>query len=106
MGGGFSGSGYLTAFDAICQDAHSKDEFAVFPVPRIEFGPEASFSIDQDLNITCVECLSKLTVEAATNRSLSVLVTGTPYLKVGVLPTAHLDIHKVTDMNGYNVTGR
>lgn len=106
LGSGFSGSGYLTAFDAICQDAHTKDEFAVFPVPRIEFGHGQAFSIDQDLNITCVECLSKLAIETARTRSLAVLVTGTPDLEVRGLPTAHLNIHKTVNMNGYNITSR
>src|SRR5699024_10467846 len=73
---------------------------AVFPVPRIKFDGGADFTIDQDLNISCVECLSRLAKSAAENKDFSVLVTGDPDLKYGALPTAHLDIHKTLSMKG------
>lgn len=105
MGGGFSGSGHLSAFNASCKVPSTGEQFAVFPVPTIEFSNGATLDIDQDLELTCVDCLAQLAVEAATNQSFGVLVTGTPDLKFGSLPTAHLAIHKMMNMNGYNVTG-
>ncbi|CEJ56143.1 hypothetical protein PMG11_02364 [Penicillium brasilianum] len=104
MGGGFSGSGHLTAFNASIRVPSSNEEFAVFPVPQIEFKNGADITLDQDLDLSCVNCLSKLAIAAATNESFGVLVTGDPDLKVGALPTAHLNIHKTMNMNGYNVT--
>lgn len=99
MGGGFSGSGHLTAFDAAIR-TDSGETFAVFPVPRIEFSSGATLEIDQDLDISCVDCLSRLAVAAAADKSFSVLITGKPDLNFGALPTAHLDIHKSMHMNG------
>lgn len=58
------------------------------------------FTIDQDLNIACVECLSQLAADAVTKKEVSVLITGTPDLKIGGLPTAHLDVHKTMAMQG------
>ncbi|KAJ6031633.1 hypothetical protein N7540_002365 [Penicillium herquei] len=104
MGGGFSGSGHLSAFNASIRTSDDQ-EFAIFPVPEIKFGDGAYLNIDQDLDLSCVDCLSQLAVSAATNKSFSVLVEGKPNLKVGGLPTAHLNIHKTMKMNGYNVTG-
>ncbi|KAL4888776.1 xylose isomerase-like protein [Aspergillus ambiguus] len=101
MGGGFSGSGHLSAFNATIKDADSNAEFAVFSVPRIEFNNGAEFNIDQDLEISCVSCLSDVAVQAASNQQISVLVTGDPYLKYGALPTAHLDIHKMMNMQEF-----
>lgn len=72
----------------------------MFPVPEIKFGGGADFTISQDLNISCVECLSRLAASAASNKEFSVLVTGNPDLKYGALPTAHLDIHKTMSMKG------
>ena len=106
MGGGFSGSGKLTAFNASCKIPSTNEEFAVFPLPTIDFGNGASLDIDQDLELSCVDCLAQLAVEAATNQSFGVLVTGTPYLKYEALPTAHLNIHMMMNMNGYNITGK
>lgn len=100
MGGGFSGSGYLSAFDADVKMPDTEETFAVFPVERIAFDGGAELDIDQDLHLDCVECLGKLAVQAATNEDLSVLVTGTPDLKFGALPTAHLDIRKTMKMKG------
>jgi hypothetical protein len=100
MGGGFSGSGHLTAFNASIRVPDTNEEFAVFPVPQIDFNNGANLKIDQDLDLSCVECLSKLAVAAATNQSFGVLVTGDPDLKFGALPTAHLNIHKTMNMNG------
>ncbi|KAJ6117063.1 hypothetical protein N7512_006788 [Penicillium capsulatum] len=99
MGGGFSGSGYLTAFDAAIR-TKGGETFAVFPVPQIEFNNGATLDIDQDLDISCVDCLSRLAIAAATDQKFSVLVTGKPDLKFGALPTAHLDIHKAMHMDG------
>ncbi|KAJ5815026.1 hypothetical protein N7474_006803 [Penicillium riverlandense] len=104
MGGGFSGSGYLSPFNATIRVPDSGEEFAVFPVPEIQFDGGTTLDIDQDLDLSCVECLSQLALSAATNKSFAVLVTGQPDLKFGALPTAHLNIHKTMDMNGYNVT--
>ncbi|KAJ5226886.1 uncharacterized protein N7469_006892 [Penicillium citrinum] len=104
MGGGFSGSGHLSAFDASIRTTDTDEEFAIFPVPQIDFSGGATFDIDQDLNLSCVDCLSRIAVKAATDKSFSILATGHPDLKFGALPTAHLDIHKTMKMNGYNVT--
>ncbi|KAJ5550491.1 hypothetical protein N7535_001567 [Penicillium sp. DV-2018c] len=104
MGGGFSGSGHLEAFDAKCRLKDTGEIFAVFPVPEIAFGGGASLEIDQDMEISCVDCLSRLASAAASNKSSSILVDGTPDLKLGALPTAHLNIHKTMDVGGYNVT--
>jgi hypothetical protein len=100
MGGGFSGSGHLTEFNASIRVPATNEEFAMFRVPQINFNNGADLNIDQDLDLSCVECLSKLAVAAATNQSFGVLVTGDPDLKFGGLPTAHLNIHKTMDMNG------
>ncbi|CRG82754.1 hypothetical protein PISL3812_00100 [Talaromyces islandicus] len=103
MGGGFSGSGHLSPFNATISSSDGR-EFAVFPVPKIEFSGGAHLTIDQDLDISCIDCLSDIAVSAATNKSYSVVVTGHPDLKFGALPTAHLNIDKTMKMNGYNVT--
>ncbi|KAJ5725025.1 uncharacterized protein N7483_006382 [Penicillium malachiteum] len=100
MGGGFSGSGHLSAFNASIRTSNDQ-EFAIFPVPEIKFGNGAYLNIDQDLDLSCVDCVSQLAVSAATNKSFSVLVKGKPNLKVGGLPTAHLNIHKTMKMNGF-----
>lgn len=99
MGGGFSGSGHLSSFNATISTSNGT-EFAVFPVPEIEFSGGAHLSIDQDLDISCVDCLSDIAISAATNKSYSVVVTGHPDLKFGALPTAHLNIDKTMKMNG------
>ena len=94
MGSGFSGSGHLTAFNATCRLKDTNEVFAVLPVPNIAFGNGATLGIDQDLDLSCVDCLSQLASAAASNKSSSILVEGSPNLKFGALPTAHLDIHK------------
>ncbi|KAF3386245.1 hypothetical protein F1880_000279 [Penicillium rolfsii] len=104
IGGGFSGSGHLTAFNASIRVPDTNEEFGMFPIPEIDFHNGANLNIDHDLELSCVECLSKLAVAAATNQSFGVLVTGDPDLKFGALPTAHLKIHKTMEMNGFNVT--
>ncbi|KAJ6073170.1 hypothetical protein N7467_011255 [Penicillium canescens] len=104
MGGGFSGSGHLTAFNATIRVKDTDEIFAVFPVPEIQFSNGASFDIDHDLDLSCVECLSSLATSAASSKNSSLLVEGTPDLKFGGLPTAHLNIHKIMNVNGYNVT--
>lgn len=100
MGGGFSGSGHLSAFDASLSLPDTTSPFAVFPIQQIEFDNGANFNINQDLNISCVDCLSQLAADVASNKDISVLVTGNPDLKFGGLPTAHLDIHKKMKMRG------
>ena len=100
MGGGFSGSGHLSAFDATIKMTDTDETMAVFPVPRIKFSKGATFEIDQDLDLSCVDCLSRLAVKAATDKSFSLMVTGKPDLKVGGLPTAHLNIKKPMHMDG------
>lgn len=105
MGGGFSGSGYLTAFNASIRTTNTNEEFAIFPVPQIDFSDGATVEFDTDLDLTCVECLSKIAVQAATDKNFAILATAHPDLKLSGLPTAHLDIHKTMDMEGYNVTG-
>jgi hypothetical protein len=99
MGGGFSGSGHLSPFNATISTSDGR-EFAVFSVPGIEFSGGAHLSIDQDLDISCVDCLSEIATSAATNESYAVVVTGHPDLKIGALPTAHLNIDKTMKMNG------
>ncbi|KAJ5226499.1 hypothetical protein N7468_007724 [Penicillium chermesinum] len=103
-GGGFTGSGHLEPFNASLREPSTNQEFAVFSVPEIEFSGSVELDIDQDLELLCVDCMSQLAIAAATNQSLSVLVRGTPDLKYGALPTAHLNIDKTIKMNGYNVT--
>ncbi|OQE29181.1 hypothetical protein PENFLA_c004G09270 [Penicillium flavigenum] len=104
MGGGFSGSGHMTAFNATCRLKDTDEVLTVFPVPNIAFDNGATLEIDQDLDLSCVDCLSQLASAAASNKSSSILVEGSPDLKFGALPTAHLDIHKTMNVASYNVT--
>ncbi|KAJ5776606.1 uncharacterized protein N7511_001617 [Penicillium nucicola] len=97
-GGGFSGSGHLTAFNATIRTKDPNEVFAVFPVPEIQFSNGASLDIDQDLHLSCVECLSSLATSAASSKNSSLLITGTPDLKFGGLPTAHLNIDKTMNV--------
>lgn len=69
-------------------------------MPEIQFSNGASFDIDQDLNLSCVECLSSLATSAASSKNSSLLVEGTPDLKFGSLPTAHLNVRKIMNVNG------
>ncbi|EAW08095.1 DUF3712 domain-containing protein [Aspergillus clavatus NRRL 1] len=103
MGGGFSGSGHLSAFNATITVPGTSTPMAIFPVSQIDFSDGADFSISQDLDLLCVDCLSQLAAAAASDKEYAVLVTGDPDLKFGALPTAHLDIHKTMKMQGYNV---
>ncbi|KAJ5835519.1 hypothetical protein N7447_001545 [Penicillium robsamsonii] len=104
MGGGFSGSGHMNAFNATCRLKDTHELFAVFPVPSIAFGNGATLEIDQDLDLSCVDCLSRLASAAGSNKSSSILIEGSPDLSFGALPTAHLNIHKIMNVGGYNVT--
>ena len=94
------GSGHLSDFDASMYYSGSDTSFAVLPFPRIDFGNDAYLEIDQDLDLSCVSCFSKLAEDAVRNEEISVLITGKPTLKVQALPTAHLDIHKTVTLPG------
>ncbi|KAE8134451.1 hypothetical protein BDV38DRAFT_273617 [Aspergillus pseudotamarii] len=105
------GSGHLSEFDASIYYSGSDTSFAVLPFPRIDFGNDAYLDIDQDLDLSCVSCFSKLAEDAVRNEEISVLITGKPSLKVQALPTAHLDIHKTVTLpefmkrdDAFNVT--
>ncbi|KAK6815289.1 hypothetical protein RU639_008917 [Aspergillus parasiticus] len=97
------GSGHLSEFDAFMHYSGSDTPFAVLSFPRIDFGNDASLEIDQDLDLSCVSCFSKLAEDAVRSEEISVLITGKPTLKVQALPTAHLDIHKTVTLPGLNV---
>ncbi|KAJ5237219.1 hypothetical protein N7489_007310 [Penicillium chrysogenum] len=101
MGGGFSGSGHMTAFNATCRLKDTDEVLTVFPVPNIAFGNGATLEIDQDLDLSCVDCLSQLASAAASNKSSSILVEGSPDLKFGALPTARLNIHKIMNVANF-----
>ncbi|OGM45880.1 hypothetical protein ABOM_006048 [Aspergillus bombycis] len=97
------GSGHLSGFNASMHYAGSDTPFAVLPFPRIDFGNDARLEIDQDLDLSCVSCFSKLAEDAVRSDGISVKITGKPALKVQALPTAHLDIHKTVTLPGLNV---
>lgn len=88
----------MTAFNATCRLKDTDEVLTVFPVPNIAFGNRATLEIDQDLDLSCVDCLSQLASAAASNKSSSILVEGSPDLKFGALPTAHLNIHKTMNV--------
>ncbi|KAH8426249.1 DUF3712 domain-containing protein [Aspergillus melleus] len=94
VGGGFSGSGKLSAFNASLSAPGSDRTFATFPVPEIEFSNGATLDIDQDLHLSCVSCFSQLAASAVSSKEFGIVITGNPDLKVNGLPTAQLDIHK------------
>lgn len=100
MGGGLSGSGHMNAFNATCRVEDTDEVFTVFPVPNIAFGNGATLEIDQDLDLSCVDCLSRLASAAGSNKNSSILIEGSPDLKFGALPTAHLNIHKIMNVGG------
>ncbi|KAJ5925788.1 hypothetical protein N7454_007298 [Penicillium verhagenii] len=100
LGGGLSGSGYLSQFNATISTTDGED-LAVFPLPEMKLSNGAQLDIDQDLELSCVDCLSKLVTQLATNHSVSMLIKGHPKLKLGGLPTAHLDIDKTMSMNEF-----
>ncbi|KGO42896.1 Protein of unknown function DUF3712 [Penicillium expansum] len=102
--GAFSGSGHITPFNATCRLKDTNEAFAVLPVPRIAFGNGAVLEIDQDLDLSCVDCLSQLASAVASNKSSSFLIEGSPDLKYGALPTAHLNIHKTIKVDSFNIT--
>ncbi|KAJ5642469.1 hypothetical protein N7490_006469 [Penicillium lividum] len=103
IGGGLSGSGHLSAFNATLS-ASDGQEFAVLPIPEIKFRNGADLKIDQDLELSCVECLSDIGVALASNNNVSMVVKGHPNLRLGALPIAHLNIDKTMMMNGFNIT--
>ncbi|KAJ6188270.1 hypothetical protein N7519_003178 [Penicillium mononematosum] len=94
----------LNKLKAFEWEVDTDEVLTVFPVPNIAFGNGATLEIDQDLDLSCVDCLSQLASAAASNKSSSILVEGSPDLKLGALPTAHLDIHKTMNVASYNVT--
>jgi hypothetical protein len=98
--GGFTGSGHMNAFNATCRLEDTDEVFTVFQVPNIAFGNGATLEIDQDLDLSCVDCLSRLASAAGSNKSSSILIEGSPDLEFGALPTAHLTIHKIMDVGG------
>lgn len=98
-GGRLSGSGHLSAFNATISTTDGQ-EFAVFPLPEIKFSDGAALDIDEDIELTCVDCFSEMVTALATNDSISMVVKGHPDLKIGALPTAHLNIDKTMQMNG------
>ncbi|KGO67595.1 Protein of unknown function DUF3712 [Penicillium italicum] len=101
---GVSGSGHLNAFNATCRLKDTDEIFTIFPVPRIAFGKGAVLDIDQDMDLSCVDCLSRLTSGFSSNKSSSILIEGSPDMKYGALPTAHLNIHKTVKVDGFNFT--
>ncbi|KAJ5912278.1 hypothetical protein N7504_001161 [Penicillium tannophilum] len=103
IGGGLSGSGHLSAFNATISTSDGR-EFAVCPLSEIKFSDGVDLKIDQDLELTCVDCLSEMAAALATNHSISMVVKGHPDLKIGVLPTAHLNIDKTMQMNALGCT--
>ncbi|OQE47054.1 hypothetical protein PENCOP_c001G01929 [Penicillium coprophilum] len=103
-GGGFSGSGHMNAFNATCRLKDTNEIFTTFPVPDIAFGKDATLEIDQDMHLSCVDCMSRLATAAGSNKSSSLLIEGSSDLKIGALPTAHLNIHKTMNVGGYNAT--
>jgi hypothetical protein len=94
MGGGFSGKGRLDPFNATCRVKETNKVFGAFSVPEIAFGNGASLDIDQDLELSCVDCMSQIATNAASNISSSLLMEGASNLHLGGLPTAHLNIRK------------
>ncbi|PLB43510.1 hypothetical protein P170DRAFT_513869 [Aspergillus steynii IBT 23096] len=102
VGGGFSGSGRLSPFNASLSAPGSDRSFATFEVPEVEFSNGAVLDIDQDLHLSCVSCFSQLAASAVSSADFGILITGKPDLEIKGLPTAHLDIHKNMKMQGYN----
>ncbi|KAJ5164098.1 Protein of unknown function DUF3712 [Penicillium coprophilum] len=100
-GGGFSGSGHMNAFNATCRVKDTDKIFTTFPVPDIAFGKHATLEIDQDMHLSCVDCMSRLATAAGSNRSSSILIEGSSDLKIGALPTAHLNIHKTMNVGDF-----
>jgi hypothetical protein len=95
MGGGFSGKGHLDPFNATCRVKDTNKVFGAFSVPEIAFGNGATLDIDQDLELSCVDCMSQIATNAASNISSSLLMEGVSDLHLGGLPTAHLNIRKI-----------
>jgi hypothetical protein len=98
IGGGFSGGGHLDGFNATCRVKETNKVFAAFPVPQIAFGNGASLDIDQDLELTCVDCISQIAANAASNISSALLIEGASNLHLSGLPTAHLNIRKTMNV--------
>ena len=68
--------------------------FGALSVPEIAFGNGATLDIDQDLELSCVNCMSQVATDAASNIGSSLLLEGASDLHLGRLPTAHLNIRK------------
>lgn len=104
-----SASGHLSAFNAAvyslldsnADSGANNDLLSNFPIPDIAFGGGKGFTIDQDLNISCVDCLSRVAAAAASDQEIKMLIKGDSNLKVGALPNAHLNIHKILTMQGW-----
>lgn len=100
VGGGFSGSGHLSPFNASLSDPESDRSFSTLRVPEVDFSNGARLDIDQDLHLSCVSCFSQLAASAVSSKEFGILITGNPDLKINGLPTAHLDVHKNMKMQG------
>ena len=100
LGGGIPGIGHLTAFNTSFRAPGTEKEFAELSFPRLDFDRgESTLDLDQDINLSCMECFSKLAAAAITGEKFEFLVTGRPELKLGAFPTAHLRIHKMVQMS-------
>lgn len=110
VGGGVSGSGHLSPFNASLSAPGSDRSFATFPVDEVEFSNSAVLEIDQDLHLSCVSCFSQLAASAVTSKEFEVLITGNPDLHIKGLPTYSLDIHKTMKLQGmvylHSITSR
>lgn len=93
-GGAISGSGHLDAFNATCRVKETDQAFGSISVPQIAFGNGASLDIDRDVELTCVDCMSQIATDAASNKNSSILMEGVSDLHLGGIPTAHLNIRK------------
>ncbi|KAJ5329852.1 hypothetical protein N7452_010242 [Penicillium brevicompactum] len=103
-GGAVSGSGHLDAFNATCRVEETNQAFGSLSVPQISFGNGAYLDISQDVELSCVDCMSKIATNAASNKSSSLLLEGASDLHLGGIPTAHVNIQKTMHVGSYNVT--
>ncbi|CAG8187790.1 unnamed protein product [Penicillium salamii] len=104
QGGAVTGSGHLDAFNATCRLKETNEAFGSLSVPQIAFGNGASLNIDQDVELSCVECMSEIAKNAASNKSSSLVMEGSSDLHLGRIPTAHVNIRKNMHVGSYNVT--
>lgn len=63
-------------------------------MPQIAFGNGAYLDIDQDVELSCVDCMSEIATNAASNKSSSLLMEGASNLHLERIPTAHVNIRK------------